>query len=270
MHTGRQLSVAVVGFLVACSTVAACGNLGGSVPDSAEPLVLRTYEVPRDRQDDIREMLQSALGAGESGIGRVTNGPRGTVLVVAPARIQADIVQLLGGGLEAPPASGPITLTYWFVVGRPLDRAPDGRPYALAGTTDDSRLDPVLREIAAVEGPTEFSLLEQIQLTSMNRDDGMVTGRFGRVRQRATTSGAGIVADVAIYFGLNGPSGSNILESQLLLEPGQFVVMGQSGLDYDEPMSASTVGISPQGLFSNDRTEDLHTLYYVISAALQP
>lgn len=270
MHTGRPLSVAVGGFLVACSTVTACGNVGGIVPGSAEPLVLRTYEVPPDRQDDIREMLQSALGAGESGIVRVTNGPRGTVLVVAPSRIQADISQILDGGLEAPPAAGPITLTYWFVVGRPLDRAPDDRPYALAGSTDDSRLDPVLREIAAVEGPTEFSLIEQIQLTSMNRHDGMVTGPFGEVRQRATTSGAGIVADVSIFFGLNGPRGSNNLDSQLLLEPGQFVVMGQSGLDDGEPMSASTVGSSPQDVFSNDRTEDLHTLYYVISAALQP
>ena len=163
------LSMASVGILVACSMLLGCDLGGRPLPmdeDLVEPAELRIYQVPQEYQQDLRDMLQSALGNGDTRIGRVTNGPGGTLLVVAPAPIQAGIQQILDAGFEAPPASSPVTLTYWLVVGRPVDPSRATQPFTVVGTRGFEQLEPVLTQIATAEGPTEFSVLEQIQCNS--------------------------------------------------------------------------------------------------------
>ncbi len=154
------LSMVSVGILVACSMLLGCDLRGRPLPmdeDLVELPELRTYQVPQEYQQDLRDMLQSALlGTGDARTGRVTNGPGGTLLVVAPARIQAGIQQILDTGFEAPPASSPIRLTYWFLVGRPVEPA-QAEPFSMAGRSRVPQLEPVLRQIAAAQGPTEFA-----------------------------------------------------------------------------------------------------------------
>ena len=85
------LSMATVGLLVACSMLLGCRLRPLPTPmeeDIFDPAELRTYQVPQEYQNDLRDMLQDALGSGDARIGRVTEGPGGTLLVVAPERIQ--------------------------------------------------------------------------------------------------------------------------------------------------------------------------------------
>ena len=70
--------MASVGILVVYSVFAGCGP---PPTDGTEALELMSYEVPPEYQDDLRGMLQSALGTGDDRVGRVIDGPGGTLLV---------------------------------------------------------------------------------------------------------------------------------------------------------------------------------------------
>ncbi len=121
----------------------------------------------------------------------------------------------------------------------------------MVGRRGIPRLEPVLTQIATAQGPTEFFLLEEIQLTSMNLRRAHTNGRVGWVTQRAARSGAQVVADVEIGLA------ENEFESQVMLEAGQFLVLGHAGYDGNSP-------------FPDARPEDLLTLYYVMAADLDP
>ena len=111
------LSIAGVVILVLFAGLGFLWGPGGQ-DGTEEPAVLRTYQVPPDYQDDLRDMLQSVLVLGQTRLGRVTNGPGGTLLVVAPPRLQNGVQQILDAGFEAPPVARPVKLTYWLLVGR--------------------------------------------------------------------------------------------------------------------------------------------------------
>jgi len=221
--------------------------------DLVELPELRTYQVPQEYQQDLRDMLQSALlGTGDARIGRVTNGPGGTLLVVAPARIQAGIQQILDTGFEAPPASSPIRLTYWFLVGRPVEPA-QAEPFSMAGRSRVPQLEPVLRQIAAAQGPTEFTLLEEIQLTLMSQNRAETRSRVGRVEQYAVRIGEQVVVDVEITYT------RNLFLSRVSLKTGQYLVLGQAGFGGDAVDA-----------FPDATDEDVLTLYCVMAVDLEP
>ena len=93
--------------LVGCSLLVAC-DLGrgdpGAAGDPSAMAELRTYEVAPEHQDDLQRVLRQVLGAGESRLGRVTAGPSGTFIVVAPERIQTGIRNMLSNGFTPSPA----------------------------------------------------------------------------------------------------------------------------------------------------------------------
>ena len=113
----------------------------------------------------------------------------------------------------------------------------------------------MFRQIGTVQGATEFALLEEIQVTSMYQDQGRAFGKFARVEQTATRTGAAVVAFVSINLPVTG----NMFASQVMLEPGQFLVMGQAGFGGD-----------PTVAFPDAAPEELLTPYYVMSADLKP
>ena len=249
------LSMASVGILVASSMLLGCElspprPVPMEVVDGVEPAEMRTYQVPTEYQNDLRDMLQDALGRGDDRVGRVTEGPGGTLLVVAPERIQAGIEQILSMGFEAPPAASPITLTYWFLVGRPVDPA-QASPFSVAGGADVRRLETVLTQIATAQGPTEFALLDEMQLTSMSQSNAEARSRIARVEQTAARVGNQVVVDFDIVYG------GNVFRSRVSLEAGQFLVLGQAGFGGD------AVDAFP------DATDgDVLTLYCVMTADL--
>ena len=243
--------IVTLAVLAACLVLASCWSANANV-DATEPLELRTYEVPAQYRDDLRSMLRSALGTDEDRIGRVTSGPGGTLLVVAPARIQSGVEQILNRSFEVPPMSSPVKLSYWVLVGRPVDQEQARVPFSVAGGRSLRRLEPVLRRIAEAQGPMEFALLEHIQLTSMSQERATTSSQHGRIAQLATRRGEQVVADVNIHLAFNR------LESEVMLEAGQFLVLGQTG--FAGPHEA---------IFPDASDEDLLVLYYVMAADLE-
>jgi hypothetical protein len=243
--------VVLFGALVACATLSGCGPRNGVPVPESEAVELQTYAVPQEYQDELHSMLRSALEAESVHVGRVTKGPGGTLLVVAPPKIQAGVRRILDEGFDTPPIATPTKLTYWFLVGRPADSPT--QPYFLAGGRALPDLEPVLARIASAQGPTEFALLEQIELTSMNQERAQTSGRFARVVQRATRRGDQVVADVEIGLG------SNSFSSQVMLEGERFLVLGQAGFAGRQSEVFADAGIG-----------DALTLYYVMAADLAP
>ncbi len=264
MRSARNIvpSLASVGILVGGSMLVGC-DLGprpipmeSFVVDRVEPAEMRSYQVPQEYQNDLRDMLQDALGRGDDRVGRVTEGPGGTLLVVAPERIQAGFQQILDAGFEASPASSPITLTYWLLVGRPVTVSAGAPSYSVAGTRDLQQLEPVLTQLATAQGPTEFTLLEVIELTATSQSSAGAQGRFTQVEQTATRTGSQVVANVDISIRTG-----NRFRSQVTLDVGQFLVLGQAGLRSSGMLSDFLPDASCQ---------EMLTLYYVISADVEP
>jgi hypothetical protein len=202
---------AVAGALTGCD-----GN-GAAASDHPEPLVLRTYKVPQGLESDVRSMLYTVLGGSESPAGRVTTGPGGTLVVVAPEALHQGIEGLIGeiGGLDSPAKPVPVKLTYWLVIGRP-----GGDGSGLAGT----EIAPVLAEIVNSQGPMRFELLERLELTSTGEERAGMTGATARIQQRASVIQDRVVADVEI-----ATSGVGVIETRVQLQPRQFLVLGQAG-----------------------------------------
>ena len=257
MSNSTKIVLAIVGSvtLLVGGMLAAVAMWDRGEEGVAEQAELRTYRVPPDYQDDLRVMLDSAMRVGDTRLGRVTSGPGGTLLVVAPPRLQNGVQQILDAGFEATPVASPVKLTYWFLLGRAVESGLATEPFTVIGPRAVPQLEPVLSQIAASQGPTEFALLEEIQVTSMLHGTGQASGRLGRVHQTVVGTGEQVVADVSIVIGAMG----NTFESRVMLEAGQLLVAGQAGFGGD-----------PTVAFPDATSEDLLTLYYVMSADLEP
>jgi len=245
------IGIATIALLVLAAV--ALGLVGRVMPGEApEPVELRTYTVPPQQQEEIRSMLRSALESEGHRVGRVTAGPSGALLVVAPPRIQRGVEAVLSDlrGLETPPRQAePAKIAYWILVGRALD--PEEGPLAFRGGNPPEAIEPALREIVAAQGPTEFVMLEQFEVTSMERAE--IGGSSFRVHQRTTRAGEQVVADVSIVF----LRGGNKFESRVVLDPKRVVVLAKSGYD------------GAAGRIFPDAEGDVDTtLYYVMAADL--
>jgi hypothetical protein len=230
--------------------------------EGSEAVELRVYKVPGEYHNDIESSLRYAL-SGMSGdnsklVGRVAAGPNGTLVVTAPPRIHKGVEAFLRDleDVEAPPAQLlPISLMYSFIVGRPVEpSAISSQPYIVTGKRMLTELRPALEQIAAVQGPTEFSLLEQIQLTAVGHERAEARGKMAMVEQRATRTAQDTVAgEVLLSF-----DGRHQLRSQIALERGQFLVLGQSGF-----------GSRKLEPFGRDEDTSDATLYYVMTSNLE-
>ena len=181
MRGSGTIGVGMGVLLLTCLMISGC-ELGNSVPgEPGEAVELRTYQVPPDNQVDVRRMLSSVLGRGDTATGRVSSGPGGALVVVAPPGVLEGIEELIDAGFEASPVSQPVRLTYWFVIGRSLDAARATQPYSVRGGRSIPQLESVLNQIAGVQGPTEFHLLEQVQLASMYQARADTIGRIGTI-----------------------------------------------------------------------------------------
>lgn len=232
--------------LAAAVTFTSCG--APAVPPDADP-VLRSYDVPTAARDELRDMLVATLERGQ--LGHVGNGPGSTLLVVAPPHVQASIEAVLRAEPAAPPEPSQVTLTYRLIVGKPTAAPATGRPFTLVGPPR-RELEPILTEIATADGPTTFALLEEIRLTSVGQGRATAVGRGTLVTQEVISVGDRIVADVS----LRQPGH---MESRVALTPDQFLVVGQSGYAGDR-----------ESLFPDDPGTEQLTLYYVMSATVEP
>jgi hypothetical protein len=220
-------------FLLSLGVLGAAGCPSGPAAGDVAPTAeLRTYAVPPGYTGDVRTALRQAFG--DDGVGRVAMGPSGQLVVVAPAAVHRGIAEFVEqlAALPQPPAEpNPVTLDYWLVVG--VD--PDARI-----ADDTARLAPVadaLDRIVREEGPQRFELVEHLRLSSVGEDWAQITGRVVTAQQRATLAQGVVVAELQV--GMR----QHRLQTQVKLDPGQIVVLAESGL---EPRS---------------------TLYYLITAS---
>ena len=243
----------IVLFLAVALAAALTIPLGCTTPaSSAEPegVELRSYQVPEGYESEVRSALRSALGANEQQVGRVSVGPGGQMIVVAPPGVQRGIAAFVKEleALGAPPdlPSG-VSITYWLVLGWPADSDESGG----AAGGDLKELSQALRRIQEAQGPTGFELLERLQLSSTGESHARASGRYANVTQRATPVNGEIVANIEVQLHFHN------LSSQILLEPGQFLVLAQTGYDPKAPLPGAANG------------PDDVTLYYVIRSELE-
>jgi len=246
-----------LGILAALLIAVACVRDRGSSGDPEE-VELRSYTVPEgfDRAE-WRDMLRGALALGDRKIGGVRVGPGNTLVVTAPRGVQAGIAELLkeleSRGPVARPGPGSVSVNYWVLVGRPLASGDPGSPVRIGSGRRNilEKLSPVMDQIASAQGPMEFHLLEQLRLTSIDDSrEAEMRGRYVQLSQRVMKDDSGQrLADISISMSAHN------LESRVKIEPGKFVILGQTALNVNG-------GVVPSGL---DQADDL-MLYYVISA----
>jgi hypothetical protein len=260
----KKMTILAVAGLTALLLMISCRDTAPA--EGPEPVELRTYSVPHGYENDVRTMLRNALGSGETRIGRADLGPAGKLVVVAPEGIHEGVrgfIDELERLDTPPPLPSPVTLTYWIVAARPMGTAlpsmlpdvpvhPKGS-YTVVGANPLNDVSPALEQIVGIQGPTAFSLVERLQLISFGDARAHTQGRVTWIEQRATVVKDSIVADLALRVR------SSSISTQVKLQPGQFLVLGQSGYSGDVPTPLAH-GAEPEEL----------TLYYVIASDLAP
>ena len=211
---------------VAVLSAVACGA-PGPAGEQAAPVELRTYEVPEGYKSEITGQLRYVLqGSEESAVGRVVEGAGSSLIVVAPPGIHEGLQTLVRDlqDLGPVPAPSQVRLTYWLVVGWPATTsATSDRSFLVTGPAGLGQIEPVLAGIAEAQEPTEFRLLERIEIVSTGHDWARARGRVAEVAQRTAVSGETAVANLNVSLG-----GRQSLATEVLIQRGQHLVLGQA------------------------------------------
>ena len=219
-----------------------------------EPIVLRSYEVPRELVSELHRALGSALWRGQdvAPLGQVTLLPNGHLLVTAPASVQAGVHRIIGEIRESKPGPTPtIRFDAWIVAATP--GAAMQEPDALA------EIEPALAVIRKAKGSMNFRLLEKLStLTRSGHDESEVKGALSQMKIQASLRKAAgdqqvVAARVEIGFGSawGNPANSVSLDAEAELPPGELLVVGQSA------MAAPVNGPKPDA-----------QVYYILRATL--
>lgn len=194
---------------------------------SEEP-IMRTYEVPNGRAEELRSVLRTALSMGNDHPprGRVSRLDDNRIVVVAPPSIQAGVAELCRDfeGQEARPAPITVGVDYWIVKATP---APEGSAEELPGP-----LESVATEILR-DGPAHLSLLEHLELSSTPHEWSHVEGRAARLRQRFSRYEDRLIMNLQFEMS-DSPSK---VETSVAVEPEKFLVLGHAGHRTDGPES---------------------------------
>ncbi|MDP1829403.1 MAG: hypothetical protein Q8L48_39420 [Archangium sp.] len=213
--------------LLAVSLFSSCDPRGSTVP--AQPggvpsnLVLRSYEVPNGAAQRLRSVLRELLWFGSEGkdsnkyVGRADVGPDGRLIVLAPESVHEGVKTLVASVTANPlKEPGTVRLSYWVVVGTPGKSEVPLAP-GLAEVA------PALAELEKNDGPMSFTLVEKLQLGSLNGERGQLQGRDTNVRQFTSVVEGQLTADITLE------RMAQKMETRVRLEPGQIVVLASSG-----------------------------------------
>lgn len=232
---------------LACAATLGC-RTPAPAPVEHEPFTLKTYEVPHGYEAQVRALIRGVTDAS------VEVAPNGKLLVNATPGTHSGIRQLIADlKASAPPADeGPVTLTYWLILGR----APEGKvsdAIVTRGFPERGQKDvlPALQALNASQGPFEFALLERVELVGALDRTLEAQGEWVKIQQRVTRDGGGLSAELSV-----DADGPPFLQTELQLEPGKFLVLGQTSFDQDR------LRPNPFGRLSNQNT----MLFYVVRA----
>lgn len=240
MPTPRSLALLLFA-LLACSPppapapAQAPGPVTAPAPEASDEPLLRTYTVPPEQSRAIERALTSALQTGNDlpPLGTVKRLPDGRLVVVAPPGIHSGVEAMLR---DLDPSKAPPVRTaefdYWIVMAEPagaaegIDAVPD--------------IAPALQAIVQSQGPMKFKVFESMRLSSLIDDSGEASGDRMHTRQVVSELGGKLVADLELMVETD-PAGQSPrhfcpaasckqLKSRVHLEPGQLLVVGQTGV----------------------------------------
>lgn len=185
-----------------------------------DPRVLRSYNVRPELAFEVRNSLNSALGAwGLAGV-----APNGQIVVNAPESYQKGVEQLLKEVASYnPPATPSVHIEAWFVTATP------GSPVESAALKE---VEPALRALEQSRGPTRFELLEELSTQVQPGESRTSDVRGARASMDVGVSVLRESQDhpivAAQQLRLRSNQGPGI-SAQTELQPGKFLVLGQSG-----------------------------------------
>ncbi len=214
-----------------CLTVLVVFGLGchAQTPDTWE---LKTYDAPAEVAPELVVALQNLFSVGKDAAktGQATLAPNHQILVTAPAAYLPGIDALVTAAISKkrlPPAS--IQLTYWAVIGRPANEGktpPELQPIAAT-----------LEAISKNQGGLQFTPLEVVSLRALSGHSARAEGSELRISQTAAERDGTVVADLEIVRqpARDGPHGK--IATEVKIQPGQSIVLGQSGYEDKAPAS---------------------------------
>ncbi len=212
------------------------------VPELDNPMVMRVYDVPPERAQDIRSALSATLDTGNestSSLGRVTLSGTNQVLVLAPVITQATIAEAVkklgGGGAVSNVPGATVRLEVWLVD-------------AISGPgTDDAALAPIQEALQSARinlGAVRFRVHDALILAAMPNGGraSAVSGLQTRVEAQLRPIDKGVQVELQIV-GVNSAQ----LESTASLKYDQTMVLAQlaAGSAADAPLRLYVLRATP-------------------------
>lgn len=223
----------IVVLTAAVVILAGCGATANH-DAGAPPLQLKAYRVPANESEAIASKLGAVLESPEFRAGtrthagmRVTQPFPGTVLVLAPASLQASIGSAIAdmqaastkqAGVSA--ASGPVQVRFWLVD-------------AIPGKGEDSvalkPLSATLDHLRTALGPTHFTVVGAVSAAGTLGERGQIASSGqGQFNFKATPGADGAVDLQVAYSNPDHTSGIANLDTAISVNPGQLVVLAQA------------------------------------------
>jgi hypothetical protein len=214
-----------IGVLAALSLALACGGRSagnGTSGAGEEELVLRSYAAP-GRAHELEEPIRRVLRLGDHPVGSVQVGPGDQLLVLAPRSVHDGLAELIASQTDAGGATAPssVLMAYWFVAAQPAAQE-------VQRAEELKEIKPVLDEVEDTQGRQDFRLIEGVRLRQAEGTGGGATAPRVAIRQRISVSDGSVVAWIRIR---TDPVGPVLIETTVNLRAGQFLVLGQLGLD---------------------------------------
>ncbi|MGH7282041.1 MAG: hypothetical protein ACRELY_10990 [Polyangiaceae bacterium] len=236
--------------VVLLAVAALCACQKAPIAES-NPVELHTYDVPKGVARPLITTFKDAFWVDDKTppVGHATMTPDGRLLVVAPRNVQAGVQTLVDDVAKHPPVvDSTVELHYWMVMGHP-----SAAPGPISPGMKE--VEPALEEIAKTQGPQNFTLIQHVQLSSLQDEWGKAEASPGDtagsklvISQHALESNDMVFARVEIHYGKN-----DAIETRVNLTTGQTVVLGTTGQRYAEAPDAGD--------------GDGATLYYLVRVA---
>lgn len=234
--------------LILLALTAVCGCQKAPIAES-NAIELHTYDVPKGSIRPLLTTFKDGFWVDDKTppTGRATMTPDGRLMVVAPHNLQVGVQALVDEVAKHPPTvDSTIELHYWMVMGHP-----SAAPGPL--TPGLKEVQPALDEIVKTQGPQTFTLIQHVQLSSLQDEWGKAEASPGDspgtklvISQHALQSSDAVFAQVEIHYGKN-----DAIETRVNLVTGQTVVLGTTGQRLSDAADAG----------------DGATLYYLLRVA---
>ena len=186
--------------------------------EESTALVVRTYNVPPERADELKNSLNHLFWHkenGDSGSAQVFGN--GLILVRAPEGYQQGVRRMIEQLGSLPPAARTtIRLDYWLIVGEE-DKSTNLESFAA--------LAPVLKSIEALDGHRNFRILEHLATSSVAGDGAHIKGSV----YEATSTASPLNDHISLQLDLRSRLGE--VKSTTQIKDGEYLILGQSALE---------------------------------------